>query len=67
MTVKPIHKTLLFMGRKILFPFSLLMSAFSPQLCLNNETLFFNHFLSVPLPYPKGGQKIGILFRPDIL
>jgi len=28
------------------------MSAFSPQLCPDKETLSFNHVLSVPLPSP---------------
>ena len=37
MEVKPGHKTLLLSARKILLPFTLLMSAFSLQLCPNKE------------------------------
>ena len=50
MEVEPSHETLLLSASGILSTFTLLMSAFSPQLCPDKETLSFNHVLSVPLP-----------------
>lgn len=69
MEVEPSHETLLLSASGILSTFTLLMSAFSPQLCPNKETLFFNHVLSVPLPSNiiMLGQDLGILLRPDTL
>jgi hypothetical protein len=66
MEVKPSHETLLFSANGILPIFTLLMSAFSLQLCPNKETLFFYHVLNVPLPSNLIlGQNLGILLRPD--
>jgi len=50
MEVEPSHETLLLSASGILPTLTLLMSAFSPQLCPDKETLSFNHVLSVPLP-----------------
>jgi len=69
MEVEPSHETLLLSASGILPTFTLLMSAFSPQLCPDKETLSFNHVLSVPLPSNiiMLGQDLGILLRPDTL
>jgi hypothetical protein len=69
MEVEPSHETLLLSASGILSTFTLLMSAFSPQLCPDKETLSFNHVLSVPLPSNiiMLGQDLGILLRPDTL
>ena len=50
MEVEPSHETLLLSASGILPTLTLLMSAFSPQLCPDKETLSFNHVLSVQLP-----------------
>jgi len=69
MEVNPSHETLLLSASGILSTFTLLMSAFSPQLCPDKETLSFNHVLSVLLPsnilITILGQDLGILLRPD--
>lgn len=68
MEVNPSHETLLLSASGILPTFTLLMSAFSPQLCPDKETLSFNHVLSVLLPSNIIiilGQDLGILLRPD--
>lgn len=69
MAVEPSHETLLLSANRILPIFTLLMSAFSPQLCPDKETLSFNHVLSVPLPFNEISlrQNLGILLRPDTL
>lgn len=70
MEVNPSHETLLLSASGILPTFTLLMSAFSPQLCPDKETLSFNHVLSVLLPSNIIiilGQDLGILLRPDTL